>query len=50
MAPILSVGKPDVSTKNAKWADHLCGIPDTTKDEPRELEVLLAVHHRPVPE
>jgi FAD/FMN-containing dehydrogenase len=34
LAPILSVGKPDISTKNAKWADTYAGFQIPTKDEP----------------
>jgi FAD/FMN-containing dehydrogenase len=34
LAPILSVGKPDVVAKTAKWADIYAGFQTPTQDEP----------------
>ena len=50
LAPILSVGSPDVSVQVGNWGDIYAGFQIPPERRARELEVLLAVRHRTVPE
>ena len=49
LAPILSVGKPDVSTTDANWADTYAGFQIPTTDEPANWKFVSQFVSEPFP-